>query len=364
MKKIIRVSGKMLLIINFIFGLFLIIAAFSGKVDPKNYPSFYLLMLLFPVFLLINSLFFFFWLFIKRKFALVSAIAILISTQSVVHFFAFNIFSKFDDHKKSASDIRFATWNVNYFQTDKQLNGKMFEQIKNVRADVLCMQEFFAWNNLEKEKIIQKISETNGYQYYYRNKIDSQYVIGNIIFSKYPIINHSAKKYVSLTQPDQLLSVDIKVNNSIVRVYTTHLQSNLFDLKEKARIDSLKKNKDRNYSDFLPVVRKLKIAEQVRSAQADLIRQTIIETAYPVIFCGDCNDVPNSYTYNKIKSNMQDGFLRKGFGIGRTYNAISPTLRIDFIFSDKKYFTVRQVKRYINKLSDHYMYVCDLALKN
>ncbi|MBK7123675.1 MAG: hypothetical protein IPH68_13225 [Chitinophagaceae bacterium] len=54
------------------------------------------------------------------------------------------------------------------------------------------------------------------------------------------------------------------------------------------------------------------------------------------MICGDFNDVPNSYTYFTLKGNLQDAFLKKGSGFGRTLNFISPTLRIDYILADKE----------------------------
>jgi endonuclease/exonuclease/phosphatase family metal-dependent hydrolase len=74
---------------------------------------------------------------------------------------------------------------------------------------------------------------------------------------------------------------------------------------------------------------------------------------------GDLNDVPNSYTYFTIKGDMQDAFLRKGFGIGRTFSALSPTLRIDYIFADRE-FKVKQFNRLVRNYSDHYMIVADM----
>ena len=59
---------------------------------------------------------------------------------------------------------------------------------------------------------------------------------------------------------------------------------------------------------------------------------------------------------------MQDAFLKKGFGIGRTFSNLSPTLRIDYIFADKN-FKVKQFTRQVKKLSDHYMLVADVELK-
>ena len=80
---------------------------------------------------------------------------------------------------------------------------------------------------------------------------------------------------------------------------------------------------------------------------------------YPVIICGDFNDVPNSYAYNTIGKGTHDAFTDKGTGIGRTYAGVSPTLRIDHIFADK-HFNIEQYIRARKKISDHYPLITDL----
>jgi endonuclease/exonuclease/phosphatase family metal-dependent hydrolase len=79
-----------------------------------------------------------------------------------------------------------------------------------------------------------------------------------------------------------------------------------------------------------------------------------------VIICGDLNDVPNSYAYTTIGRGLKNAFREKGFGIGNTFSAISPTLRIDNIFTDKR-FDVKQFVRIKKKLSDHYPIIADLV---
>ncbi len=85
------------------------------------------------------------------------------------------------------------------------------------------------------------------------------------------------------------------------------------------------------------------------------------KSPYPVIICGDFNDVPNSYAYSKIGKNMHNAFVKKGAGIGRTFSRITPTLRIDNIFTDKK-FTIEQYTRIKEKLIDHYPIIADITL--
>ena len=65
---------------------------------------------------------------------------------------------------------------------------------------------------------------------------------------------------------------------------------------------------------------------------------------------GDLNDVPNSYTYFKVRGVFKDAFLEKGYGIGRTFRSLSPTLRIDYIFTDPR-FKVQQLDRKSTRLN-------------
>jgi endonuclease/exonuclease/phosphatase family metal-dependent hydrolase len=108
---------------------------------------------------------------------------------------------------------------------------------------------------------------------------------------------------------------------------------------------------------------KIKTGSVIRSRQANMVNEVLKESPYPVLFAGDLNDVPTTYTYAKVRGDMQDVFLQKGIGIGRTFTSLSPTLRIDYIFADEN-FSILQYKKYVRELSDHYMQVADLKLKN
>jgi endonuclease/exonuclease/phosphatase family metal-dependent hydrolase len=82
---------------------------------------------------------------------------------------------------------------------------------------------------------------------------------------------------------------------------------------------------------------------------------------YPAFITGDFNDVPNSYTYFTIRGGRQDAWLQKGFGIGRTYKNISPTLRIDYILADPR-LKVLQCQKVYTPWSDHNPVEADLQL--
>ena len=105
---------------------------------------------------------------------------------------------------------------------------------------------------------------------------------------------------------------------------------------------------------------KLKIGFLKRQAQADKIKAEIDKSPYPVIVCGDFNDVPNSYAYETIGRGLQNAFEKKGAGLGRTFSGIAPTLRIDQIFIDS-FYQVNQYTRVAKKLSDHFPIVTDIT---
>jgi endonuclease/exonuclease/phosphatase family metal-dependent hydrolase len=182
-----------------------------------------------------------------------------------------------------------------------------------------------------------------------------------VIVSKYPFIDTAHFNYGEGDFAEPLIYADVKVNNNIVRFFTTHLQSVRFENYDYEALHNLKEPAGASVTQSRALAWKLKQAYKKRAMQADMLHQKIMESPYPAIVCGDFNDVPNSYTYFKVKGNLQDAFLKKGSGFGRTFRFISPTLRIDYILADKK-FTVKQFNELRVNYSDHYPVVADLEL--
>jgi endonuclease/exonuclease/phosphatase family metal-dependent hydrolase len=162
---------------------------------------------------------------------------------------------------------------------------------------------------------------------------------------------------------EPLIHADIKFNDDTLRIFTTHLQSVQFKKRDYETINKIKNYEDSIVSNSKTIFSKLKKGIERRSIQANVIKDQLRKSQYPVIFCGDFNDVPNSYTYFTVRGNMRDAFLEKGSGIGRSFTSISPTLRIDYILTSKE-FSVLQFDRIKKKYSDHYMLVTDLKLRN
>ena len=100
---------------------------------------------------------------------------------------------------------------------------------------------------------------------------------------------------------------------------------------------------------------------QIRAKQAEILTNHIASSPYPVIVCGDFNDIPVSYTYRTLSQNLNDAFEKRGFGFGTTYSGNIPALKIDYILTAKriKIFNCTILKV---PYSDHYPMVSELGL--
>jgi endonuclease/exonuclease/phosphatase family metal-dependent hydrolase len=239
----------------------------------------------------------------------------------------------------------------------------MLNLIKQQNADVLCLQEFFHstipeyYNNIDTLKSL-------GYPYFYYSwdgDGDKQW-FGQAIFSRHPIIDSGIIHYPRPGMPESFINADIIFGGDTIRLYTTHLQSVQFKKEDYKSLHEIKNREDSLFENSKNIFTKLKRGFVYRARQADIVKEISINSPHPYIITGDFNDVPNSYTYFTIRGNLQDAFLKAGFGVGRTYSGISPTLRIDYILATE-HFSVAQFKRIPKKLSDHYMLVADLQLQ-
>jgi endonuclease/exonuclease/phosphatase family metal-dependent hydrolase len=161
---------------------------------------------------------------------------------------------------------------------------------------------------------------------------------------------------------ESLIAADILADEDTIRVFTTHLQSVLFGSKEFRDLEIIRNVDDSIVDASRSIVRKLRDAFRHRADQAEEVRARLDTCPHPAIICGDFNDVPNSYTYSTIRGDWQDAWLQKGFGIGRTYKNISPTLRIDYILADRSFQTL-QCRKIPTPWSDHNPVEADLKTR-
>jgi endonuclease/exonuclease/phosphatase family metal-dependent hydrolase len=366
-----RFTKVFFLVLNIITVIGFLLACIAPYLDPERWWIISLIGLGF-VFLIVTLIaFIFFWLIFKPKFALIPLMTMLIGWKSISVFFAFHIPKKFD-YKTPANVLRLAHWNVARFTELKRNNNKgsqtrllMMDLIRKQDAGVLCFQEFYTSTDPQYYDNLNQIMNDLGYPYYYYSWDSDGHLqwTGQVIFSRYPILNSSIIRFPKPSMPEALIYADILFNKDTIRIYTTHLQSAQFKKQDYDRIERIKNPDEALVENSKSIFSKLKRAIVYRSRQAEIVKEISSQSPYPFILTGDLNDVPNSYTYFTIKGNeLKDAFLETGMGIGRTYSNLAPTLRIDYIFTTKD-FSIRQFNRIEKNYSDHYMLVADLELK-
>ncbi len=269
--------------------------------------------------------------------------------------------------------MRILSWNVEHFnilehKKRPELKQQMLDLINTYKPDIACFEEMVGSDSFPKAinyvPAMMQQMQMSDYNYSYNTKVDfdGNHHFGIITFSKYPIIN---KKTISFF-PNDYNSIfqytDIVKGNDTFRLFNIHLQSLRFSPKSLKFLDSPELENEQDMAQSKTVLYKIKIGFLKRKIQSERIKEEMNKSPYPVIVCGDFNDVPNSYAYHTIGKGLQNCFVEKGSGIGRTFSGIAPTLRIDNIFVSNQ-FDVQQFLRIPKKLSDHFPIFADMEIK-
>jgi endonuclease/exonuclease/phosphatase family metal-dependent hydrolase len=368
-----KFTKRFLILLNIVAGVLFLLSCCNAFLHPDKWWLIALLAFFFPLFLILMLIFLIFWTFVSPRYLVISMICLLIGWKNIHAFFGFSL-SGHDFTKKDSASIRIMTWNVRSWDefTTKKIGAShhrlpMLELVGKQDADILCFQEFYEPADAAKSNI-RFIQQQLQFPYFFFSKNfhyhTNKYETGVIIFSKYPIVDSSRAYFNSdiIQKTESLIAADINVNGKIIRVYTTHLQSVLFKQKDFRNVEIVRNAEDSILQASRSLAKKLKDALGLRGYQADTVRRKLDASPYPLIICGDFNDVPNSYTYFHIRGNLQDAFNAKNFGIGRTYIYISPTLRIDYIFPSNDFLIVQSMKLK-SPYSDHNAVLTDLQIQ-
>ncbi|SKA17410.1 Metal-dependent hydrolase, endonuclease/exonuclease/phosphatase family [Chitinophaga eiseniae] len=343
-------------------------ACLAPYISPAWFWPISFITLAFPFLLGLLVIFLAGWLFFNYKYAFLSLTALFLGWKSISAFLAFNLPSG-NKPAPAAQSLTVMSYNVSQFGLYREKDSKynrqaMFALIKKQEPDIACFQDFYTserkndFNNREDISREMKMPFRFFSSDFNRNGMQHW---GSIIFSKYPIIASDKVKMSMGPLSESLIYADIVKDDDTIRIVNMHLESYRFNEKDYTDIRKIKNQEDTGLVATKNIIQKMREAYIRRSQQADIVGNFIRQSPYPVIVCGDFNDTPASYTYFTIKGNLQDAFLNKGWGVGRTFNGIAPTLRIDYVFASTD-FKVNSFRRIISDLSDHYPVIANLSL--
>ena len=303
------------------------------------------------------------WLFYKKRYAAISGVSALLTIPFLLRILTFSVPSN------EPGELKIMSYNVKNFDLynwseNMKTREKMFDLIEDEHPDLLCIQEFyndtFEFKNLSLLKNRLSVKYHHYLQTTYLTDHKRPRSWGLITFSKHKIINKGSIDFDNSVNNSCMFS-DVIIHEDTVRVYNMHLQSIHLGEEEYKTIDDIAESQNTTMNRVTHLLKKMKRAYIKRSKQVDKIAESVQRCPYKVILLGDFNDIPISYSYQKLSKNLEDAFISKGNGIGETFTGKLPYFRIDYIFVDpsiqiKKYYSIPK------NLSDHYPIVAEVNI--
>jgi endonuclease/exonuclease/phosphatase family metal-dependent hydrolase len=339
MKNLSRIN-KIVYFFNIVLTVLTFLAYVLPFLAPKFFPILSVLTLILPFFLILNALFFFYWLIRFKKQIILSGMVLLIGITFI------NKFYKFSNKNlpESPDDLTVMSYNVRLFNLfhwieDTNVTENIRNFINEKNPDILCIQEYSEAGKIDLRIYKHKFILLLG------NKIQT----AQAIFSKFPIVNSGNIPFPNSN--NNAVFVDIKKGKDTIRIYNIHLQS----LKISPDITEINEGKnDLNQSRTEQIIKRISKAFTAQQLQSELIMNHKKECTYPILICGDMNNSAYSFVYRKIRGDLNDCFEEAGSRFGETYNFKFYPARIDYIFADTR-IKIKSFENFPNfKYSDHY----------
>lgn len=339
----IRLLGKSAIVAaNIIAVICLLMAYAATHIHPEKAPFLPFFGISFGVLLVVNLGFIAFWLAVKKRLALISGLTVLLGINHV-----FDYFRPFPFRLSAAPEgknILVLSHNVRLFgwynwRTNIEDRDRMFARLERIDADVMCFQEFFHNSGPDIFETRETIKRTTGADYLYdeyTSVIDEQQHYGIAILSKFPIVNTGRIDFAG-ERSNVCIYADVDADGDTLRVYNAHVASIRFSDNNYRFIEEVMNRPREGEAELregLNIISRLSLAYKNRARQTAEILEHMSTSPYPIIFCGDMNDTPVSYSYGLLSRSLTDSFRKSGFGIGNTYVGKFPSFRIDYIFHD------------------------------
>jgi endonuclease/exonuclease/phosphatase family metal-dependent hydrolase len=352
---------KILLGVNIFFILCLVASYASSFISPGKYWIFAFFGLAYPIWLIINLFFILLWVLLWKKYVWITIAAVLLGFNYLLSIYPIHFSNR---TTPPAGSIQVLSYNVHslYGITNKPyhhgIRSKITDFLSSQNPDIFCIQELYAkFEDSTKflEHFTKQIGSSNYTYKNYQELKDKRKINALAIFSKFPINGNGYLKSDDRTV--FCIYADIRIRETMVRVYNVHLESIHFGNEDYSFYSQLT-DQERESQDLgagsLKIFSKLKKAFILRSKQVDILKKDIDQSPYPLMVCGDFNDPPTSYTYHVLSHNLQDSYKRSGNDLfGNTYAGKFPSFRIDYILLDKS-FEPYGYQRIRNGFSDHY----------
>ena len=315
----------------------------STWISPSVVPQQTVMTLAFPIFLMANFAFVFFWLICKARFAVFSVLGMLVVGGYVMDYCPLH----YQEDIPADSSLLLVSYNVGAMAGQENYHA-FVQYVKDTDADILCLQEV-AGSSLLASEAFKAMLDSMDYKMLQQEN--------RCVLSKFPFVGGVSSLSYSSRTGNGTMICRLRYGADTLLVVNNHLESYRLTDKEKDGYKNVIRHpeSDESPGTALALARRISATAQVRGDQADSVCAFI--DAHPgesMIVCGDFNDTPISYVYQQISKRLKCAWRENGRGIGLSYNQMGFFVRIDHIFHSSDWVSYKT--RIDNKieLSDHY----------
>lgn len=354
------------IILNILTVILLWAAGIFSTLDPNTYGWISLSGYVLPFLAIANVLFLALWIFVKKRFILISFIGLVAAYQPITTYCPLNTSTAGEDMPDSLITLlSYNTSNWGDFITSPDKVSTPEEKIKMLtslfkeqNADIAILQESPL---SDAAKPI-----TSMYQHVDSIKSKSKHSVSISILSRYPIIK---KEDLNIeTKGNVCGAFWLNIDGREVIVINAHLEMMHFSMNDRRQFSTMvhgdQKDSDSIRSTSHTLVGKIFNATKTRAKQAEHVAQFIsMHKDTPIILAGDFNDIPNSYVHKTLlEAAGNDCYTSTAFGPGYTFKNFGIRVRIDNIMCSSHFtpYNCHIIKDI--KTSDHQPITCKVNL--
>lgn len=322
--------------------------------QPQRWPQLSTLGLAFPLFLVVTLLWVLFWLLASWRWVALPIVGLLACAGSVYSYTPIHLV-----HRPTPdSALTLMTFNTCAFgnsQRDPDTHENFVVQyIAWQQPDIVAVQEaapmLDAYWCSQNQHVLAHLPHWASFD------LQGHSAIG--VMSRYPVVkkqlltkdygNGSAAFWLQRAPQDTIIIV------------VSHLKSFALSQQQVA-VDRAVTDREQARSLLPGLFRKLVRPASLRAAQADTVAEFVAQQTLPLISCGDFNDTPISYTYCRMRGDLNDAFVATATGPGFTYRKRAVQVRIDHVLYSDHWRAYNARVDADCQLSDHYPLLVDFT---
>ncbi len=346
-----RFALQMIAGANIATAIIMLLVGMSDRLDPREHPMLANAGLLFPFFIALNLGFLVFFLFAKRKYAIIPVAGFLIAYTPIRTYCPLNVTR--DAPEGAVKVLSYNVFSFNHKGAPENQPNPILDYIMESGADIACLQEAML-----NDSIIKASEKTFPYRDSVKNVKSGDCLV---LMSRFPILSKERIKYES--KGNLSVAFKVKIGRDTVTVINNHFEtSGLSPADRKGFKEMMKGNAegDTMKIESRRLTVKLGEAAKTRAPQVDAVAEYVRRCKGSIILCGDFNDSPISYAHRTLAKELTDCYVAAGNGPGISYHHNAIFVRIDNIMCSEDWRPYNcKVDRSIG-FSDHYPIYCSL----